>query len=757
MKLEWSKVDEENLSTDPYTIWLLRTAHHTLELERFSDDPEPEIQLVEDAKERQFLALSEEKKVSADGEDVKDKSAITWDSKSDLTQRNVIRLVAKPFDGNVLSSGLEKFLSEDFSFSFPFLEPGLEENAQPSGENYAQLAPLDGNMIPEYVDTSPAQYDPPDDVDREKAVILAVIDDGINIAHENFQTKANQSRVDFAWHMDGIARSPDEKNPSSVLFGREIFRGEIEDALKNAPNEELALRKLGLIDPASGNSSSLSRRFSHGTHVLGQMAGYPMDGSRYPGSTASDDPRSDRRLITVQLPRRVTVETSSALYALFALAGIRYIFERAKTMAAEIKKDGQRKIPLVVNFSYGVSGGPHNGQHLVERMLTDLVDEVDADPNVGPLIVTLPAGNRYLASTHAHMQARYDGPTSLDLFWTTQANDQSSNYLEIWVPEDAKDEKLELKIELMGSSAVQRRTLYLDLRALREVEAYELLLPNKKKDDPPFVLGRISVDRLDANQLKDTKDAEKSKDKIRVLIALAPTYPTKSNGVAAPAGQWRISASLTLKRDQWIEAWIQRDDTPPGFRRQGLPSYLEQDERPDHIKRSDSLEKFMKPLPPGENVSRYGSVSGISTGAKILSVAGLRLYGDTHLPSSYSGAASANTPAPKLAAPADRSNVFSGIIGLSSRSGGTLGINGTSVSAPMTARAAADFLSGSRVPKTSEAALEKFVERYTDEPKKGDEISPAEIALIDKQLRSQRGVQKILKSAKPYSGKRPDR
>ncbi len=621
---------------------------------------------------------------------------------------------------------------------------GLEDLADPTdeAESYVQLAPLEPGQVPASVDTrADPGYALPGHAAPERVVVTGVIDDAINPNHDRFVDRHGTPRTDFYWLQDGDAVAG---TASPVLFGREYTRADLEAARAAHHGEEDILRALGLLDFRRAGRGTLGRRFSHGNFVLDRAAGYPSDPRLYAAGLPPENNGADpvnRRIVAVQLHRQVTRETSGALYKLFALAGLRYIVGRARRIAAEASAAAGRKLPLVINFSYGLSGGPHNGadpfERAVEQVLTGA--EAPADDLLGPVIVPMAAGNRYLRQNHAARAAAADGETELALVWRTLPADRSPNYLELWLPRRAETGTLALSIAHATASRVPAGALTLDLDLDLQgdaVEAHTLC-------DPAHggaVLARVSVDRLDSLQLSGDGDDPK----LRVLIALGPSAPIAGGGPALPAGEWRITARADLQAGERIEAWIQRDDAPPGHRRQGYGSELADQVSTPADEAAAILEERARPLPDAAGMNRYGTLSGMATAPGMIRVAGSR-YHEGHLPALYSGAGSAGMAPPDLAAPSDRSDVFGGVIGASSRSGGSLVINGTSVSAPMVARAAADFLDANPG-LTSAAARTAFLAAMTHGPALPD-TAAGRIYDGNPDLKARRGRDRVLAEA----------
>jgi len=461
-------------------------------------------------------------------------------------------------------------------------------------------------------------------------------------------------------------------------------------------------------------------------------------------------------LITVQIPRRASLETSGALYALFAASGLRYILDRARVVAKAIRKEASGKgkapkIPLVINFSYGLAGGPHNGQHPIEHLIDDMMAEVDADPDVGPLVVPMPAGNRYALKGHAHRVAEDAGETTLALDWVTQPWDATANYLELWVPQTAAGNPLEVVVTPPPTSDLQPLSVALPVLGPNDPAlgtAFEV------QNGAGDVLARVSMDQLDAKQLRPAPTGT-SGNKVRVLIALRSTQPMEPKGAALAPGVWQVTATCALAQGERIEAWVQRDDTPPGFRRQARMSYLERrDDTPPVPGRAtrEALEEHNTPLDPDAGRSAHGTLSGIATGDSMIIVAGSRLNED-NMPALYSGAAHDGMRCPDLVMPADRSRVHAGVLGASGRSGGSYPVNGTSASAPIMARVCADYLAKTAKRPASAAAKAAILADTTTPLEAPDLDGPAARVLDDANLRALRGrIRTVKLSLLPRDG-----
>jgi len=511
------------------------------------------------------------------------------------------------------------------------------------------------------------------------AVIVGIVDDGINPLHEAFQDSAKNTRLDFAWVQDAAAPA----GTTTVPFGRELTKPEIDATLASGPApEHEKLTALGLADFRRMGVHTVAQRLSHGTHVC---------------SLAAGDGPDDLRLLTVQLPATVTLNTSGAYVSPFVMAGVAHILQRAFLMS---QVEGF-PIPVVINFSYALSGGPHNGLHFLERAIDTLVqahldrlaEQFPTKPTRAVVEVVLPSGNRVLARGHAEIAGPASGrgnKTALTLPWRVQPGDESPNFLEIWMPRDASG--LELWITPPGGSAIR-------VQGLGPSQA----LVMHPAGDPASVIGRISLDRQRGNPASDGIVRKK-----RVLIALTPScMPAASEQEPAPSGLWQVELKARVSEGEKIEAWIQRDDAPLGYHRQGRQSYFDDPlyERWDasgDINHEDSGPSVVR---------RSGTLNGIATGRastvigpsmtrnpkESLKYAPVGGHGE-RASAAYGAASSPTMRQPDASAEADRSKVAAGVIAAGAASGSRVAMNGSSVAAPQFARHLAEELMGSGPP-----------------------------------------------------------
>jgi hypothetical protein len=524
---------------------------------------------------------------------------------------------------------------------------------------------------------------------KSGSVVMGVIDDGIAFAQQRFRTMVGgtvQSRVEYWWLQDGVYQG------QPLPFGREFDNIAINNLLTlcthaGAVDEEELYRRAGLTDFQGRGHKSAAWRVAHGTHVMDQACGYEQEASR-----------GDRPIVCVQLPIRVTADTSGAHLLPYVHFAIVYILQRALEIA---KKAGRQSLPVVINLSYGIFAGPHDGTSPIEQMFEKII-ALAAGLGV-ELRLVLPAGNSFLS--RAHSQARKEmfvedesGVPRLSLNWRVPPDCRAPSFLEIWLPNRAGAGRAppRLKVTITSPTGVSRQ-----LTEGSTPAAVDWLTPDN------IIYGQMSFfDRAPPTYRSVFRVS------LRATTHIDPS-PTRPD---APAGRWTVTLDdIGLAPGDVVDLWVQRDDTLYGFPPRGRQSYF--DVR--SYRRFDQEGRAKQTDNSGCPVLRAGTLNAIATGPSPIVMGGF--LRKEKLPADYSsagpisaalGAPPSNNDGVTAMAPSEDSRILTGVLGAGSRSGSVVALDGTSVAAPRTARFVAEQLAagapGDRGDVKAQAAPEPY-------------------------------------------------
>lgn len=476
------------------------------------------------------------------------------------------------------------------------------------------------------------------------SAIVAVIDDGLAFAHERFRFRNGQTRFKYFWNQDdttGIGQ------PAEFQSGRELSEAEINGLLAScispfgAVDEDWLYRQAG--------QKLVGRRVKHGTHVMDIACG--MD----PADVTPQSPY----LIGVQLPSRVTERTSGVLLTPAVRDAIHYIIARADRIADEI---GSAPLPIVVNISYGIIAGPHDGGGVFEAAIDQLVE---GRPT--PLRVVLPAGNHYLARCHAGFDLPAGG--SQLLRWRVQPDNKAGSFMELWLPRVAAGGDLRPHVQLRVTTPTR--------------ESSGWISPGQDWFWPSEGGPRFWAVNYDPPGMRP-----------RLFLAMAPTANLSAQPRTAPAGTWLVELR-NMAGPVAVEAWIQRGDTPFGYPLWGRQSRFEDSE----YRRFDPAGRpWQEDTPCTSYIRRRGTINALATGQRSIVVGGFRRC--DRAPSIYSGSGPTATPitippqrtGPDASAAADDSPALRGLLAAGTRTGSVAAMNGSSVAAPQVTRRISELM-----------------------------------------------------------------
>ena len=507
----------------------------------------------------------------------------------------------------------------------------------------------------------------PDLPPEPHTVVVGVIDDGIAFGHERFRMTATTTRVEYAWVQD----APSLPGLSPVPYGREFTKAEIDDLLADCTHagfldEDKFYRRVSLIDFQLPEHKAAAWRTAHGTHAMDLACGY--DPGEAPDET-DDDETDNRPIVCVQLPTSTTADTSGASLEPYVSGAVDYILDRADQIAFD-RKSGP--LPVVINFSYGILAGPHDGTAPIEAAIDAAVAGRE---DAGKASVVLPSGNGHLSRCHARISFQSLNP-DVELKWRVQPDDRTSSFLEIWMPHrDPSETASRMEVTVTPPGGPESPPL----------------------DEIPGAAWEWEVDGDVLCKLVYDIEPDPTQ-RGRFVVSMLPTGFLDPPTRLAPAGLWIVKLrNKLLGSDDLVRAWIQRDDTPYGYPLRGRQSYFDD----DCYTRFDAGGLEVEEDDPSCHVKREGTINAIGTGEKVIVIGG---YRDKEMtPASYSaggpitGTKGADPPhreGPDAMAVSDGSRVHEGVMAAGSRSGSRVAMRGTSVAAPQVARLVADDLAG---------------------------------------------------------------
>lgn len=534
---------------------------------------------------------------------------------------------------------------------------------------------------------------PPDGGWPDTTVIVAIIDDGIAVANERFRRSDGKTRVECFWRMR-------EKISGTIDFGLELFKRDragvdgIDTLLVKSrvdgrvPDEDLLYRTAGVYDFVAPFHNGVAWRAAHGTHVLDVATGA--------------DPRqrdvADRPIIAVQLPTVVTENTSGSDLTWSVLEGLSYIFDRARKLTGKGKK---KKLPLIINFSYGVIAGPHDGTSELEMEIEKLAEDYEKTYGV-PCRVVLPAGNSHLSRCHA--EVCFNGEhVRRPLYLRLQPDDLTDSSLQIWLPYDG-DYKTRPS------------------RLMVRVQAPDGAITDELGEDTKQVVRLCNDHGVPICELRYVFDANTTK-RGWFLVTFRPTarqLPSDDpccDHAVAPAGRWTIWLRNLRLADEAVHAWIQRDDTAYGYRRRGRQAYFDHAEYVRFDCQGRVIEDDDHPEQGACVITRASLFNALATGPTVLTAGGFRRQtfklapysaGEPIMPTCGVPPDPLKYRKPDVCMVTDDSKVHAGILATGTHSGSIVAFDGTSVAAPQLVREIADRMA-KRLP-SDRLALKEIAE-----------------------------------------------
>ncbi len=523
--------------------------------------------------------------------------------------------------------------------------------------------------------------------------VIGVVDDGIAFAGERLRTRDGGPRVRFFWDqrvprrelsfVPGLPVPYGIEWPATTPVPKQAAGPESLDELFAASTFAGRLDEEAVYAAAGQDQVRVDAR--HGTHVLDVAAGVAT-GAGTPATKIESLP-----VVAVQLPDVIAGDAAGHLLEPQLLDAVRYVIDRADRAVKAAGSTGPA--PVVVNLSYGLMGGPHDGTSLLEGAIEELVAEREAKTGA-PLAIVIAAGNSALARCHATLQLAAGELRRLQ--WSVPPASTTPAFLEVWLGHARPDlPEPAVSVRLIPPVATTNDAPFVDAG-----EYAELLDTTWGTTGTPSIQGLLAT----VSYVRETDPVDGSgycNERDMVLLAVSATAGADPVRAFAPAGTWTVELQNGGAADVEIHAWIRRNDSPFGYRTGGRQSsfvdeaYRVFDDAGRLVERDESG-------PHDSAIKRSGTLNGIATGASAVVVGAV--LGDSGRPAPYTSCGPAVVQAameqpsragPTVSAVSDRSLSRLGVLGAGTRGGATVAMNGTSVAAPsVTRRLAEQFAAG---------------------------------------------------------------
>lgn len=465
--------------------------------------------------------------------------------------------------------------------------------------------------------------------------VLVVIDDGFGFLNHRFRHRDGATRIHAFWDQD-----PNETEPAGVDgnsrdeywqpvygfgYGRELTGDKINQLLGQYPQ------------PGDERSAYHAIRYKRASRTLthgNQVAGWTVH------SMAEDS-----KVILVQLPREVAIDTSGAGTAKHVADALAYALERIDPSS-----------PVVVNLSFGAHAGPHDGSTLLERVMDCIVLEQLKTRNFA---IVLPAGNAY--NTNCHASVTLPAGASHTLSWKIRQDDPTESFCEFWYRAPPGEG---LSVSLKSPSG----------------DVWEA---GPDQVSPPSSGGSSSPDSNVA--VVHCRQPQDEGGMAVAVCCLGPTHPVYGGWEPVPGGVWKIVLKNNSTKEIQVDGWVQRDEAVIYGPYAGRQSRFLSDRM---------LRPVEEPDDEQDAVKRSGTGNSIAHGSETITVGACYREGLRVTP--YSGMGvdkgkpqgaqpAAPRPWPDLLAPGGRNPWHPWLRGEGTQSGTAALMNGTSVAAPQVA------------------------------------------------------------------------
>jgi len=433
--------------------------------------------------------------------------------------------------------------------------------------------------------------------------------------------------------------------PQGMLYGR------ILNPVRVVRPERLWYAAAAYVDPPLA--------CSHGAAVLGRLAPW-MSGRK---AAAGEWPVHVAGVAMVQLPSLSVEDTSGGVdLSRHVLNAIDFVLGQemsSRPVGAPVRE-------VVVNVSYGVQQGPHDGSSMFETVAVELLQQY---PH---LHLVLPAGNSHRERCHSRRTLSRKG-ARFTLPVMVMPDSGRDTFIEVWLDADA-----DVRIEILPPG-------------------HAVPLVAKKNQAQAWVTSVGGVKQVEFGVLYGPGVAQGNG--LLALFAIAPTrYVGDATGIGlnglqrtrlrASHGLWRLTIVNQAAAPCRFDAYVARGDAAPDSRRGSRQARFVDSQRAPAV---------------GHSSTPTGTLSGIATAAHPrLHVIGAMREADGHL-AEYSAAGprrgdTLRDNGPDVVVKADRSLHLPGLPTAGFTAGARNAVDGTSIACAVHANALVRNLAGLGTP-----------------------------------------------------------
>ena len=346
-------------------------------------------------------------------------------------------------------------------------------------------------------------------------VIVAVIDTGIDIFHESFRKPDGKTRILELW--DQSAPGGGVPPPAKFRRGGQVFDSA-------AINQALTAGPPFVSIDANG----------HGTHVAGIAAGNGRQDDRcaFPGRYVGVAPEADLIIVkAIDLPPDV-------------LPGD---VDEAMRWCAEARTRLPGNKPVVINCSFGLDTGPHDGRGTLDGFIDGILRPAGGPPPGVAIVVS--AGNAGDLEIHESGVVAQNGSSTTSFYMADSS--LKANTLDIWYTGTAA-----LNIELIAPPNP----------ALPGPNTTGTITP--ATPGSPFTIGLMTIAIVFAGPFP----ANGNRKQISVAISVASGAP---QGTRVRPGVWQIKLTETAGTAAVWDGWFasKHGDGFPVFKLPGDPAH----------------------------------------------------------------------------------------------------------------------------------------------------------------------------------------